>query len=84
MPMMLQTNILSEIYDVIFANMDGLREAVMIITLFMIFCFVIASEVFIYVKPENIYMPLIFCNFFPHMSVPMLPDTKYLLLSYTI
>ena len=50
----------------------------------MIFCFVIASEVFIYVKPENIYMPLLFCNFFPHMSVPMLLHTKYLLLSYTI
>ena len=67
-----------------FSNMDGLRQAVMIITLLCFFFFVIASEVFIYVKPENIYMPLIFCIFFLHMSVPMLPNTKYLLLSYTI
>jgi len=59
------------------------QEAVMIITL-LCFFFVIASEVFIYVKPKNIYMPLLFCNFFPNMSVPMLLDTKYPLLSYTV
>jgi len=45
----------------------------------MFFFFVIAS-----VKPENIYMPLLFSNFFPNMSVPMLLDTKYPLLSYTV
>jgi len=29
-------------------------------------------------------MSLLFCRFFPHMSLPVLLDTKYLLLSYTI
>jgi hypothetical protein len=51
---------------------------------YVFFCFVIVSEVFIYVKPDNIYMPLLFCNFSPHMSVAMLFDTKYLLLNYTM
>jgi hypothetical protein len=50
----------------------------------MIFLLFIASEVFIYVKHDNIYMPLLFCNFFPRMSVAMLLDTKYLLLNYTM
>ena len=46
------------------------------LSLFCGFLFVIASEVFLYVKPDNIYMPLLFCIFSPHMSVAMLLHTN--------
>jgi len=54
------------------------------LSLFCGFLFVIASEVFLHVKPDNIYMPLLFCIFSPTHVSGNVAWHKYLLLNYTM